>query len=305
MKIATIDLGKEPLFLAPMEDVTDASFRFICKEYGADMMYTEFVSADGYADNPIELSEGIPVGLGVPQVVAGCERMGCVEAHSQDAAVLRKCQNMGDFLETGAETRSLSGCDFDEDIHGVRFGHLEGTVQIGRETIEASFDAVTPVRARMGDEIPDSKGFAAIDLLRECFDGSLRYGRIHRRKVDEIGIMSGDRYPTCFLPRLPELLHTGWVYRPRIPLELILGEDLKGPSPDLAYSLEGEMEPACNGHMSSKQRHGHRSCLGRLANGSPVCYTAIPVNRGCREAKVSASDLPAKVIFTPGYLGEQ
>ena len=47
MKIATIDLGKEPLFLAPMEDVTDASFRFICKEYGADMMYTEFVSADG------------------------------------------------------------------------------------------------------------------------------------------------------------------------------------------------------------------------------------------------------------------
>ena len=47
MKIATIDLGKEPLFLAPMEDVTDASFRYICKEYGADMMYTEFVSADG------------------------------------------------------------------------------------------------------------------------------------------------------------------------------------------------------------------------------------------------------------------
>ena len=47
MKIAGIDLGKEPLFLAPMEDVTDASFRFICKEYGADMVYTEFVSADG------------------------------------------------------------------------------------------------------------------------------------------------------------------------------------------------------------------------------------------------------------------
>jgi nifR3 family TIM-barrel protein len=47
MKIEGIDLGKEPLFLAPMEDVTDASFRYICKEYGADMMYTEFVSADG------------------------------------------------------------------------------------------------------------------------------------------------------------------------------------------------------------------------------------------------------------------
>lgn len=47
MKIKNIDLGDYPLFLAPMEDVTDASFRYICKEFGADMMYTEFVSSDG------------------------------------------------------------------------------------------------------------------------------------------------------------------------------------------------------------------------------------------------------------------
>ena len=47
MKIGNIDLGEKPLMLAPMEDVTDASFRFICKEFGADMTYTEFVSSDG------------------------------------------------------------------------------------------------------------------------------------------------------------------------------------------------------------------------------------------------------------------
>lgn len=46
MKISNIELGDRPLFLAPMEDVTDASFRYICKMYGADMMYTEFVSSD-------------------------------------------------------------------------------------------------------------------------------------------------------------------------------------------------------------------------------------------------------------------
>lgn len=46
MKIGEIDLGDKPLLLAPMEDVTDASFRYICKKFGADMVYTEFVSSD-------------------------------------------------------------------------------------------------------------------------------------------------------------------------------------------------------------------------------------------------------------------
>lgn len=48
MKIGNdIDLGERPLLLAPMEDVTDASFRWVCKKYGAAMMYTEFVPSDG------------------------------------------------------------------------------------------------------------------------------------------------------------------------------------------------------------------------------------------------------------------
>ena len=46
MKIGNIDLGLRPVMLAPMEDVTDQSFRQICREQGADMVYTEFVSAD-------------------------------------------------------------------------------------------------------------------------------------------------------------------------------------------------------------------------------------------------------------------
>ncbi len=46
MKIGNIDLGPRPVMLAPMEDVTDQSFRQICREQGADMVYTEFVSAD-------------------------------------------------------------------------------------------------------------------------------------------------------------------------------------------------------------------------------------------------------------------
>lgn len=47
MKIGNIDLGAKPVLLAPMEDVTDASFRRLCMECGADMCYTEFVPSEG------------------------------------------------------------------------------------------------------------------------------------------------------------------------------------------------------------------------------------------------------------------
>ena len=46
MKIGHIDFGERPVFLAPMEDVTDIGFRLLCKRFGAAMVYTEFVSAE-------------------------------------------------------------------------------------------------------------------------------------------------------------------------------------------------------------------------------------------------------------------
>ena len=51
MQVGNLNLGDRPVMLAPMEDVTDRSFRLICKELGADMVYTEFVSADALIRN--------------------------------------------------------------------------------------------------------------------------------------------------------------------------------------------------------------------------------------------------------------
>jgi len=56
MKIGTIEFDKYPLFLAPMEDVTDPQFRLLCKQFGADMVYSEFVSSDALIRN-IEKTE--------------------------------------------------------------------------------------------------------------------------------------------------------------------------------------------------------------------------------------------------------
>ncbi|MBP6722674.1 MAG: tRNA-dihydrouridine synthase, partial [Bacteroidia bacterium] len=47
VKIAGIDIAEFPLLLAPMEDVSDPPFRMICKQQGADLVYTEFIAVDG------------------------------------------------------------------------------------------------------------------------------------------------------------------------------------------------------------------------------------------------------------------
>ena len=47
VKIGNIEIGEFPLLLAPMEDVSDPPFRALCKQYGADLMYTEFISSEG------------------------------------------------------------------------------------------------------------------------------------------------------------------------------------------------------------------------------------------------------------------
>ena len=70
MKIGNLDLGERPVLLAPMEDVTDVSFRVLCREQGADMVYTEFVPSDGLIRDASKalakmktLEEEAPVGI--------------------------------------------------------------------------------------------------------------------------------------------------------------------------------------------------------------------------------------------------
>ena len=86
MKIGNLDLGERPLLLAPMEDVTDVSFRILCREQGADMVYTEFVNSDGLVrDVPKTIAkmhtreEEAPVGIQIygqhPDAMVDAARM--------------------------------------------------------------------------------------------------------------------------------------------------------------------------------------------------------------------------------------
>jgi tRNA-dihydrouridine synthase len=86
VNIGNIKFDKIPLLLAPMEDVTDVAFRSLCKSYGADLMYTEFVSSDALVRHVekskrklIVLDEERPVGIQIygkdPEAMAEAARI--------------------------------------------------------------------------------------------------------------------------------------------------------------------------------------------------------------------------------------
>jgi nifR3 family TIM-barrel protein len=86
MKIGKTDLGDFPLLLAPLEDITDSAFRGICKSFGADMVYTEFVSSEALLRNVAKSQQKMlfdeserPIGIQIfgndPETMARAARM--------------------------------------------------------------------------------------------------------------------------------------------------------------------------------------------------------------------------------------
>ena len=88
VKIGNIELGEFPLLLAPMEDVSDPPFRAVCKDNGADLMYTEFISSEGLIRDAIKSRQKLdifeyekPVGI---QIFGGDEEAMAMSARIVD-----------------------------------------------------------------------------------------------------------------------------------------------------------------------------------------------------------------------------
>ncbi|HEY6083328.1 MAG TPA: tRNA-dihydrouridine synthase family protein, partial [Chitinophagaceae bacterium] len=89
IKIGNISLGDFPLLLAPMEDVSDPPFRAVCKDHGADLMYTEFISSEGLIRDAVKSRQKLdifdyerPVGI---QIFGGDEEPMAMAAEIVDA----------------------------------------------------------------------------------------------------------------------------------------------------------------------------------------------------------------------------
>ena len=144
MKIGNIDLGERPIFLAPMEDVTDIGFRLLCKRYGAAMVYTEFVSAEALVRNvnstvkKLTISdEERPVGI----QIYGRDTASMVEA----ARIVEEAHPDVIDLNFGCPVKKVAG-------KGAGAGMLQNIpllLEITREVVNAVNVPVT-VKTRLG-----------------------------------------------------------------------------------------------------------------------------------------------------------
>ncbi len=176
MKIGNIDLGDRPLLLAPMEDVTDASFRFICKEFGADMMYTEFISSDGLIrDARKSLEKLVTYDYETP---IGIQIYGNIPEAMVDAAVMA-AEIAGGH---GADLVDINfGCPVNKIARrGAGSGMMrepDKMVEITRRVVDAVKLPVT-VKTRLGwDE--DSK--IIVELAERLQDAGIRALTVHGR----------------------------------------------------------------------------------------------------------------------------
>ncbi|MDR0961515.1 MAG: tRNA dihydrouridine synthase DusB [Mediterranea sp.] len=172
MKIATIDLGERPILLAPMEDVTDAAFRLMCKRFGADMVYTEFVSSDALirAVNKTE------------QKLTLCdeERPVAVQIYGKDTGAMREAAQLveaahPDVLDInfGCPVKRVAG-------KGAGAGMLRDIpkmLEITRAVVDAVKIPVT-VKTRLGW---DAEHKIIVDLAEQLQDCGIAALSIHGR----------------------------------------------------------------------------------------------------------------------------
>lgn len=172
MKIGELDLGNQPVLLAPMEDVTNPPFRVLCKKYGADLMYTEFISADALIRSVNKtmkkltiLKEERPVAI----QIYGKE----VDAMVEAAKIVEEAQP--DFLDLnfGCPVRKVA-------TKGAGSGMLRNVPQLLKitESVVKAVNIPVTVKTRLGW---DDESKIIVDLAEQLQDIGIDALTIHGR----------------------------------------------------------------------------------------------------------------------------
>ena len=172
MKIGNIDLGYRPVMLAPMEDVTDVSFRKICREQGADMVYTEFVSAEALIRSINSTVTKLNINPG--------ERPAAIQIYGRDVEAMVEAARIAEAakpevidINFGCPVKKVAG-------KGAGAGMLRNVpllLEITREVVKAVKLPVT-VKTRLGW---DHNSKHIVELAEQLQDCGIQALTIHGR----------------------------------------------------------------------------------------------------------------------------
>jgi 1-hydroxy-2-methyl-2-(E)-butenyl 4-diphosphate synthase len=172
MKIGKIDLGERPVMLAPMEDVTDQAFRLLCKRFGADMVYSEFVSSDALIREVNRSMQKL--------TICDEERPVAIQIYGKDTDAMVRAAQMVEAakpdvldLNFGCPVKKVAG-------KGGGAGMLQNTpkmLEITRAVVDAVKIPVT-VKTRLGWN-DDSK--IIVELAEQLQDCGIQALTIHGR----------------------------------------------------------------------------------------------------------------------------
>lgn len=172
MKIGNVELPREAVLLAPMEDVTDPAFRLMCKRFGADMVYTEFVSADALIRSVTKTEQKLRI--------SNEERPVAIQIYGRDVATMVEAariveQANPDVLDLnfGCPVKRVAG-------KGAGAGMLQNIplmLEITRAVVDAVKVPVT-VKTRLGW---DEGHKVIVDLAEQLQDCGIQGLTIHGR----------------------------------------------------------------------------------------------------------------------------
>ena len=172
MKIADIDLGNRPVMLAPMEDVTDRSFRLICKEQGVSMVYTEFISADA-------LIRDIPATVR-KLAIDPEERPTAIQIYGKEVSPMVEAAKIAERARPDSIDRNF-GCPV-KNVAGKGAGagmlrNIPKMLEITRAVVDAVNTPVT-VKTRLGW---DHESKIIVDLAEQLQDCGISAITVHGR----------------------------------------------------------------------------------------------------------------------------
>ncbi len=172
MNIGHIELGEYPVLLAPMEDVTDPAFRLMCKQFGADLVYTEFVSSDALIRQVNKSMQKL--------VISEEERPVAIQIYGRDVESMTEAARIVETvnpdiidLNFGCPVKRVAG-------KGAGAGMLQNVplmLDIVRSVVKAVNTPVT-VKTRLGW---DENSKIIVDLAEQLQDCGIKALTIHGR----------------------------------------------------------------------------------------------------------------------------